>query len=210
MEKKNEGAVRNLITLLLVIFALVIGASIIGDLMHEKSSSTAVVASSSDSDDEENYDYDDDDEEDYDYDDDDDYSSSSSSYSSSSSSSSSSSYSYSSSSEFNPADYEVPDFNTWNHDQLEYGKKVQITGKVLQNMKNGYSYYIRLAMDDDYDKVVLVDIASYDYDDIIAEDDNVTFYGTAEGLTSYESTWGKEVTLPSMSSEKYTVNSYRN
>ncbi len=193
MEKKNEGAVRNLIALLLVIFALVIGASVIGDLMHEKSSSTAVVVSSSDSDDEE----------DYDYDDDDDYSSSSSSYSSSSSSSSSSS-------EFNPADYEVPDFNTWNHDQLEYGKKVQITGKVLQNMKDGYSYYIRLAMDDDYDKVVLIDIASYDYDDIIAEDDNVTFYGTAEGLTSYESTWGKEVTLPSMSSEKYTVNSYGN
>ena len=203
MEKKNEGAVRNLIALLLVIFALVIGASVIGDLMHEKSSSTAVVASSSDSDDEEDYDYD--------YDDDDDYSSSSSSYSSSSSSSSSRSYSYySSSSEFNPADYEVPDFNTWNHDQLEYGKKVQITGKVLQNMKDGYSYYIRLAMDDDYDKVVLIDIASYDYDDIIAEDDNVTFYGTAEGLTSYESTWGKEVTLPSMSSEKYTVNSYGN
>lgn len=42
MEKKNEGAVRNLIALLLVIFALVIGASVIGDLMHEKSSSTAV------------------------------------------------------------------------------------------------------------------------------------------------------------------------
>lgn len=77
-------------------------------------------------------------------------------------------------------------------------------------MKDGYSYYIRLAMDDDYDKVVLIDIASYDYDDIIAEDNNVTFYGTAEGLTSYESTWGKEVTLPSMSSEKYTVNSYGN
>ena len=82
MEKKNEGAVRNLIALLLVIFALVIGASVVGDLMHEKSSSTAVVASSSDSDDEEDYDY----------------SSSSSSYSYSSSSSSSSSYSYSSSS----------------------------------------------------------------------------------------------------------------
>lgn len=88
LEKKNEGAVRNLIALLLVIFALVIGASVIGDLMHEKSSSTAVVASSSNSDDEE----------DYDYDDNDDYSSSSSSYSSSSSSFSSSSYSYSSSS----------------------------------------------------------------------------------------------------------------
>ena len=165
MEKKNEGAIRNLIALLLVIFALVIGASVIGDLMHEKSSSTAVVASSSDSDDEENYDYDDDDD--------------CSSYNSSYSSSSSSSSSYSSSSEFNPADYEVPDFNAWNHDQLEYGKKVQITGKVLQNMKDDYSYYIRLAMDDDYDKVVLIDIASYDYDDIIAEDDNVTFYGTA-------------------------------
>jgi hypothetical protein len=136
---------------------------------------------------------------DYDYDDDDDdYSYSSSSYS------------YSSSSEFNPAEYEVPDFNTWNHDQLEYGKKVQITGKVLQTLKDGSYYNFRLAMDEDYDKVVLIELSSYEYSDVIAEDDNVTFYGTAEGLTSYESTLGKEVTLPSMDGTKYTVNSYGN
>ena len=49
------------------------------------------------------------------------------------SSSSSSNYSSSSSSEiFDPNNYEVPDFATWNHDQLEHDKKIQITGTVVQ------------------------------------------------------------------------------
>lgn len=120
--------------------------------------------------------------------------------------------SYSSSSEqtFNPNDYEVPDFGAWNHDQLEQSKKVQITGKVLQNMKRDSSYYLRVAMDDDYDKVVMIEISSYIYKDVIAENDNVTFYGLAKGLTSYESTLGKEITLPLMIAQHYTVNNYGN
>lgn len=126
--------------------------------------------------------------------------------------SSTSETSYSSSSEqtFNPNDYEVPDFGAWNHDQLEQSKKVQITGKVLQNMKRDSSYYLRVAMDDDYDKVVMIEISSYMYKDVIAENDNVTFYGLAKGLTSYESTLGKEITLPLMIAQRYTVNNYGN
>lgn len=129
---------------------------------------------------------------------------------SSSEESSTSETSYSSSSEqaFNPNDYEVPDFGAWNHDQLEKNKKVQITGKVLQNMKRDSSYYLRVAIDDDYDKVVMIEISSYMYKDVIAENDNVTFYGLAKGLTSYESTLGKEITLPLMYAHRYTVNSY--
>ncbi|VUW99025.1 Uncharacterised protein [Streptococcus constellatus] len=129
---------------------------------------------------------------------------------SSSEESSTSETSYSSSSEqaFNPNDYEVPDFGAWNHDQLEQSKKVQITGKVLQNMKRDSSYYLRVAIDDDYDKVVMIEISSYMYKDVIAENDNVTFYGLAKGLTSYESTLGKEITLPLMYAHRYTVNSY--
>ncbi|WP_247906729.1 hypothetical protein [Streptococcus anginosus] len=120
--------------------------------------------------------------------------------------------SYSSSSEqtFTPNDYEVPDFGAWNHDQLEQSKKVQITGKVLQNMRRDSSYYLRVAMDDDYDKVVMIEISSYIYKDVIAENDNVTFYGLAKGLTSYESTLGKEITLPLMIAQHYTVNNYGN
>lgn len=187
MEKKNDKAIAVIVGICLLVLLFIASFAVAGSGKEKKAEPAATSTSQTTS---SEADYDDDD---YDYDD----------YSSSS-------YSYSSSSEFNPAEYEVPDFNTWNHDQLEYGKKVQITGKVLQTLKDGSYYNFRLAIDEDYDKVVLVELSSYEYSDVIAEDDNVTFYGTAEGLTSYESTLGKEVTLPSMDGSKYTVNSYGN
>lgn len=129
---------------------------------------------------------------------------------SSSEESSTSETSYSSSSEqaFNPNDYEIPDFGVWNHDQLEKNKKVKITGKILQNTKSEDMHYLRVAMDGDYNKVVMVGIHDYVYKSVIAENDNVTFYGMAKGLTSYKSTLGKEITLPLMYAHRYTVNSY--
>jgi len=192
LEKKNDKAIAVIVGICLLVLLFIASFAVAGSGKEKKAEPAATSTSQTTSSED---DYDDDD---YDYDNDDDYSYSSSSYS------------YSSSSEFNPAEYEVPDFNTWNHDQLEYGKKVQITGKVLQTLKDGSYYNFRLAIDEDYDKVVLVELSSYEYSDVIAEDDNVTFYGTAEGLTSYESTWGKVVTLPSMDGSKYTVNSYGN
>ncbi len=119
---------------------------------------------------------------------------------------SSSSYSDSSSSELNPAEYETPDFDTWNHDKLEKDKNIQITGTVLQVQKSNDIYYIRVALNDDYDKVVMVEIHEYMYDDVIAEDDDVTIYGISKGRTSYTSTLGKEVTLPLMYGHYYTIN----
>lgn len=118
------------------------------------------------------------------------------------------SHSSSSGKTFNPSDYEDPDFGAWNHDQLEQGKKVRIAGKVLQNMKNDSSYYLRVAIDDNYDKVIMVEVSSYIYENVIAENDNVTFYGLAKGLTSYKSTLGREITLPLMVAQRYVVNSY--
>ncbi|WP_423214621.1 hypothetical protein [Streptococcus equinus] len=139
------------------------------------------------------------------------YSSSSSSSYSYSSSSSSASYSYSSSSEpFDPNNYEVPDFAAWNHDQLENDKKVQVTGTVVQNTEDDGYHFLRVAIDGDYDKIIMAGITNYVYDDIIAEDDNVTFYGISKGLTSYESTFRKTVTLPLMSVDCYNINSYGN
>lgn len=139
-------------------------------------------------------------------------SSSSTKESSTTTSSSETETSYSSSSEetFDPNNYEVPDFATWNHDQLERDKKIQITGTVVQNTEDDGIYYLRVAMDDDHDKIVMVGISKYVYDDVIAEDDNVTFYGVAKGLTSYESTLGKAVTLPLMYGHYYNINSYGN
>ncbi len=137
---------------------------------------------------------------------------SSSTKESSTTSSSETETSYSSSSEetFDPNNYAVPDFATWNHDQLEHDKKIQITGTVVQNMEDDGIYYLRVAMDDDHSKIVMVGISKYVYDDVIAENDNVTFYGVAKGLTSYESTLGKTVTLPLMYGHYYNINSYGN
>lgn len=109
---------------------------------------------------------------------------------------------------FDPNNYETPDFGVWNHDQLEKNKKVKITGKILQNTKSEDMHYLRVAMDGDYNKVVMVGIHDYVYKSVIAENDNVTFYGMAKGLTSYKSTLGKEITLPLMYAHRYTVNSY--
>lgn len=193
MKRKNEGAVRNLITLCLITLAVVLGIAVFGTVLKEKQSENKIVASSSSNVDDSD-DYSSEDDNDYNY-----------------SSSSSSNYSSSSSSEtFDPNNYEVPDFATWNHDQLEHDKKIQITGTVVQNMEDDGIYYLRVAMDDDHSKIVMVGISKYVYDDVIAENDNVTFYGVAKGLTSYESTLGKTVTLPLMYGHYYNINSYGN
>lgn len=67
---------------------------------------------------------------------------------------------------------------------------------------------LRVKINDDYDQIVLVSILSKNYKDIIAENDNVTFYGINAGLTSYETVMGNEVTIPSLYATNYTVNFY--
>ncbi|HFU9448885.1 TPA: hypothetical protein ACGOA2_000078 [Streptococcus agalactiae] len=140
-----------------------------------------------------------------------DYSSSSTEEPSDSTTSSSSSSTTESSKEpFNPNNYQVVDFNEWNHDKVSLATRVQITGKVLQVQKSDDSVNLRVAINDDYDQVVLVSIETSDYKDIIAENDNVTVYGLNAGLTSYKTTLGSELTVPSMWGTNYTVNSYGN
>lgn len=185
MEKKNDKVIAIIVGICLLVLLIITSIATSGSGKKEKAESSATstsqtVSSSSTSSSE----------------DDDDYSYSSSSYSDNSSS------------ELNTAEYETPDFNTWNHDKLEKDKNIQITGTVLQIQKSSDIYYIRVALNDDYDKVVMVEIHEYMYDDVIAEDDNVTIYGISKGRTSYTSTLGKEVTLPLMYGHYYTINNY--
>lgn len=39
----------------------------------------------------------------------------------------------------------------------------------------------------------------------ILEDDEIRFYGTSTGLYTYESTWGKSVTIPAATVEHITI-----
>ena len=111
---------------------------------------------------------------------------------------------------FDENSYTTVDYNEWNHDKIEKAKLVQITGKVIQVLKESGDYNLRVAVDDDYDKIVLVSIESYNVKDVIAEDDNVTVFGLAEGITTYKTTLGSSVTIPFMNGTNYRINSYGN
>lgn len=144
-------------------------------------------------------------------------SSSSSSVSSSSSSSYSSSYSKesspssSSSAPSKPkitvdndkANYGEVDYNKWNHDEIAVDTKVRVYGKVLQAMEDGKAYTLRVAINDDYDKIILVSIPSEYNNRVIAEDDHITLYGLVKGRQSYETVFKATKTLPLMVAYMY-------
>lgn len=141
-------------------------------------------------------------------------SSSSSSKASSSTSSSSSKESSSSSSSSVPskpkitvdndkANYGEVDYNKWNHDEIAVDTKVRVYGKVLQAMEDGKAYTLRVAINDDYDKIILVSIPSEYNNRVIAEDDHITLYGLVKGRQSYETVFKATKTLPLMVAYMY-------
>lgn len=75
-------------------------------------------------------------------------------------------------------------------------EKIQISGKVLQAETSDDLCYARVAMNSDYDTVVFV---TYDKDLLgyrLLEDDQITVYGTAFGVYSYEAVSGATITIP--------------
>ncbi|MBZ5958180.1 hypothetical protein KIJ03_02030 [Leuconostoc gelidum subsp. gasicomitatum] len=82
-------------------------------------------------------------------------------------------------------------------------KKIQFTGKVLQTMENDDdSVQIRLAVDGNYDNILLVNIdKSLLNNSRILEDDLITVSGISKGTVSYKSTSGSRITIPSMDSK---------
>ena len=55
---------------------------------------------------------------------------------------------------------------------------------------------IRLAVDKDYDKMILCSYNSSIVSSRVLEDDVITIYGTSAGLFTYESTMGGNITVP--------------
>lgn len=87
------------------------------------------------------------------------------------------------------------------------GNKITFEGKVIQVSENSYSdtVYLRVATSDDYNKVMLIEYDSSILSSRILEDDEIRFYGTSTGLYTYESTWGKSVTIPAATVEHITI-----
>lgn len=82
------------------------------------------------------------------------------------------------------------------------GEKVKFKGKVLQVIESDEEIQIRLAIDSDYDKVILCGYSPDIVSSRILEDDVITIYGKSIGLTSYESTLGGNITIPTVWIEK--------
>lgn len=76
------------------------------------------------------------------------------------------------------------------------GKKVKLSGKVLQADSDGDTCYARVALNSDYDTVIFV---TYDKSLLgyrLLEDDKITIYGSAFGVYSYEAVSGATITIP--------------
>lgn len=81
-------------------------------------------------------------------------------------------------------------------------KKVKFSGKVVQVMEDGDSVGIRLAVDGDYDNIILGTFDSSIISERILEDDYITVYGLSAGIYTYESTMGASISVPSMTIDK--------
>lgn len=101
------------------------------------------------------------------------------------------------------ANYGEVDYNSWNHDEIAVDTKVRVYGKVLQAIEDGKNYTLRVAINDDYDKIILVLIPSEFNNRVIAEDDHITLYGLVKGRQSYETVFKATKTLPLMVAYMY-------
>lgn len=108
------------------------------------------------------------------------------------------------------SDFDAADYSTKiTYDQLartpaDYKwEKVAFTGQVVQLLEGDSNFNLRVAIDGDYDQMVLV---VYDPDIMdgsrVLEDDKITFYGESVGTTTYQSTMGGKITIPQIDVDK--------
>lgn len=88
----------------------------------------------------------------------------------------------------NPKDYE--------------GKLVYFTGEVVQLMEGDDENQIRLAVDGDYDKMILIGYDPEITTSRILEDDNIEIYGLSVGIFQYESVLGQTISIPAVYVDK--------
>ncbi|WP_234028519.1 toxin regulator [Lentibacillus sp. Marseille-P4043] len=83
------------------------------------------------------------------------------------------------------------------------GKKVKFSGRVVQVIEgDGLTVQLRIAVNDDHDKIIYVEYDSSIVDSRILEDDQITIMGLSAGLLTYESTLGGDITIPAIVVDK--------
>lgn len=85
------------------------------------------------------------------------------------------------------------------------GSKVKFTGYVLQVIEGFGTNAIRMSTNGRYDDVIYGTYSKSILDIRLLDGDNITIYGTAQGLKTYETVLGSSVTLPEISIDQIEV-----
>lgn len=76
------------------------------------------------------------------------------------------------------------------------GKAVCFTGNVVQLIEGGEETQIRLAINGDYDKIILIGYEPSIVSERVLENDSITIYGISKGIFNYQSTIGSQISVP--------------
>ena len=102
--------------------------------------------------------------------------------------------------------YQSLDYKAISRDPSTYeGNLYKFDGKVLQVMESGSYIALRVATKGGYDNVVYVTYHLSSGEGRILEDDKITVYATSEGLYTYTTVMGAEVTIPEFSADTINV-----
>lgn len=81
-------------------------------------------------------------------------------------------------------------------EDVKENTKVKFSGKVLQVIEGFLFNKIRLAVNNDYDKVMVVEYFDSQVNGRLLEDDQITVYGYSRGIITYETVLGASKSLP--------------
>ena len=81
------------------------------------------------------------------------------------------------------------------------GKRATYSGTVLQVIENGLQSDFRLQLQDSSDVIYVTYRRSNEHENRILEGDALTIWGTLSDLTTYTSTFGKQVTIPTVNAK---------
>lgn len=94
-------------------------------------------------------------------------------------------------------------FDNISRNPKEYeGELVYFTGEVSQLIEEDDENHIRLAVDGDYDKMILIGYLPEITENRILEDDYIEVYGVSVGIVQYESIFGQTISIQAVYVQK--------
>ena len=86
-----------------------------------------------------------------------------------------------------------------------FGEVIQYSGTVLQTITSDNTVQQRVALYDDYDKIVLIEYAEELPEVRLLDDDYITFTGMSFGTITYETVLGAKLEIPSIFVERINL-----